>query len=139
MLSKFEKRFPTRKQDRKDAIAFFMALYNAPIEKIGIENPVGIMSTVFRKPNQVIQPYFFGDPTPKSTCLWLKNLPSLVHYKEDTLLHDKTHVEPEYIIGKRDGKKYSKIHYMSVGNGDRAKKRSITFQGIANAMAAQWG
>jgi hypothetical protein len=140
MKPEYKDRFPTRQQDRLDAIDFFMKLYNCGIERVALENPIGIMSTNFRKPDQIIQPYYFGDPVPKSTCLWLRNLPLLIHSKYGNLLIEKTHVEPEYIIGKRDGKKYSKIHYQSVTKekGERAKIRSKTFPGIAKAMASQW-
>lgn len=138
MKPEFKKRFPTREQDREDAVNFFMQLYNSPVKHIAIENPIGIMSTRFRKPDQIIQPYHFGDATPKSTCLWLKNLPLLKHIKQDDLFDSKTHVQPEFIIGKRDGKKYSLVHYMTVKTPDRAKVRSKTFPGIAKAMAEQW-
>ena len=100
--------FKEKKKDgrQQKGIDFFMKLVNAPINKIAIENPVSIMSSVYRKPDQIINPYYFGDPVPKKTCLWLKNLPLLFHSKERDLFNDKiTHVEPEYIIGKRDGKK----------------------------------
>ena len=73
--------FPTRAQDRKEAIEFFLALANADIPRIAIENPVGIMSKLFQKPNQIVQPYWFGDEATKTTCLWLKNLPNLVPTK----------------------------------------------------------
>ena len=126
--------FPEKIKDgrQQQGIGFFMDLVNAPIDKIAIENPVSIMSTKYRKPDQIIQPWQFGDPTTKKTCLWLKNLP---------LLQPTDVVEPEYIIGKKDGKKYSKIHYMSnqLGNEERARQRSKTFPGIAKAMAEQWG
>ena len=116
---------------QQEGIDFFMKLANAPIEKIALENPISIMSTKWRKPDQYIQPYEFGDPTPKKTSIWLKNLPKL---KPTNI------VEPEYIIGKRDGKKYSKIHYMPVGKEpcERSRLRSKTFSGIAKAMAVQW-
>lgn len=114
------------------ALDFVQKLMDAPIPKIAVENPVSVISSKIRKPDQIINPFQFGDPTPKKTCLWLKNLPLLV---------PTNIVEPEYIIGKRDGKKYSKIHYMSVGKepGERSRLRSKTFQGIADAMADQWG
>lgn len=117
---------------QQSSIDFFMFAANYPCEKMAIENPVGIMSTKFRKPDQIINPFQFGDPTPKKTCLWLKGLPKLF---------PTNIVEPEYIVGKRDGKKYSTIHYMSVGKekGERSKLRSKTFPGIAKAMAEQWG
>lgn len=114
------------------ALDFVKKLMDAPIPKIAVENPVSVISSKIRKPDQIINPFQFGDPTPKKTCLWLKNLPLLV---------PTNIVEPEYIIGKRDGKKYSKIHYMSVGKDpeERSRLRSKTFQGIADAMADQWG
>lgn len=77
MKPEFKDRFPTRQQDRIDAIKFFMDLVNAPIDKIAIENPVGIMSTQYQKPTQYVHPYFFGDPHSKKTGLWLKNLNKL--------------------------------------------------------------
>ena len=135
----FRERFPNKPIQREQAILFVKKLWNCGIPKISIENPIGVLSTRWRKPTQIIQPYYFGDPHPKSTCLWLKGLPRLFHAKEIDLFNSKiTHVIPQYIIGKRDGKKYSMIHYQSVGKGDRAKIRSKTFHGIAQAMAQQW-
>lgn len=115
-----------------EALEFVQKLMDAPIPKIAIENPVSIISTKIRKPDQIVNPFWFGDPVPKKTCWWLKNLPLLVPTKM---------VEPEYIIGKRDGKKYSVIHYQSVGKepGERSRIRSKTFPGMANAIAEQWG
>jgi hypothetical protein len=125
--------FEEKRKDgrQKQGIDFFMKMINAPIEKIAVENPVSIMSTHYRKPDQIINPFQFGDPVPKKTCLWLKNLP---------LLTPTNIVEPEYIIGKRDGKKYSVIHYQSVGKDpeERSRLRSKTFIGIAKAMASQF-
>jgi len=117
---------------QQQGIDFFMAIINASIDRIAVENPVSVMSTKYRKPDQIINPFQFGDAVPKKTCLWLKNLPLLVHTNI---------VEPKYIIGKRDGKKYSEIHYMSIGKdqGERSRLRSKTFPGIAKAMASQWG
>ena len=128
----YKDRFPTRQQDRKDAIEFFMALVNAPIEKIAIENPIGIMSTTYRKPDQIIQPYQFGHSMSKSTCLWLKNLPLLKH----TNIVDKG----EFITYK-SGKRCSKWYADAAKHPPeiRAKIRNTTFQGIADAMAQQWG
>ena len=127
-------KYPDRKKDREKAIDFFMKLATSEIEKIAIENPVGIMSTVWRKPDQYIEPYEFGHPETKKTGLWLKNLPLLIPEKI---------VEPVYIIGK-DGKKYSPIHYLTKGSArkffgvDRDIVRSKTYQGIADAMSKQW-
>ena len=104
---------------QQKAIDFFMKLINLPIKKIAIENPIGIMSTKWRKPDQIIQPWQFGHGETKATCLWLKNLPLL---------------KPTNIVEGRE----SRIHKMSPGK-DRGKLRSITYQGIADAMAEQWG
>jgi len=104
---------------QQKGIDFFMSLINAPINKIVIENPVSIMSTQYRKPDQIIQPWQFGHGETKATCLWLKNLPKLV---------------PTDIVEGRE----PRIHKMAP-TVDRWKKRSKTFQGIADAMAEQWG
>jgi site-specific DNA-cytosine methylase len=127
----YKERFPTREQDRKDAIEFFMALANAPVPQICVENPVGIMNTQWRKPNQIIQPFQFGHKEAKKTCLWLKDLPTLEHTKI---------VEPEYVTfksGKRMAKWYSDA--FKLPKIEREKVRSKTFTGIAKAMAEQWG
>lgn len=124
-----------RANKRANAILFFMELVNAPIDKICLENPITVMSTIYRKPDQYIQPYEFGHPETKKTSLWLKGLPKL---KPTNI------VTPEYITGK-DGKRYSRIHYMTQWSAqryfgmDREFVRSMTYQGIANAMAEQWG
>ena len=125
-------RFPNRGRDRELAIEFFMSLVNAPINKIAIENPVGVMSRIYRKPDQIITPCMFGHKEPKKTCLWLKNLPKL----QPTEI-----VLPEYHITK-SGKRLPKWYAYadkSKGQEHRAKIRSRTFQGIADAMASQWG
>lgn len=131
MKPEFEPRFPTRKQDRLDAIDFFMALANANIPKICLENPVGIMSTAWKKPEQYIQPYHFGETHSKRTGLWLKNLP---------LLRPTKTVEP-LIYTYKDGRKDPLWHVESLKLPplERMKVRSKTFQGIADAMAEQWG
>jgi len=133
MKPEYATRFPNRPQQRKEAISFFMEMINAPIERIAVENPITIMSTIYRKPDQIIQPWQFGHPETKATSLWLKGLPKLTPTKI---------VTPEWIIGKTDGKKYSRIHYMtakSFGKDDnRKKERSRTYQGIADGMANQW-
>ena len=130
----FSERFPTRQQDRKDAIEFFMKLANLPIPKIAIENPIGVMSRIYRKPDQIIQPWQFGFPTTKATCLWLKGLPTL----KPTNIVDKG----EVVISK-SGNRMSKWYYetskLPLKDDARAKARSVTFQGVADAMADQWG
>lgn len=125
--------FPTRAQDRKDAIEFFLALANADIPRIAIENPVGIMSKLFRKPNQIVQPYWFGDEATKTTCLWLKNLPDLTPTKivgkgERVVLSS----------GKSLPKWYSDSFNTKISTEMRRTLRSKTFQGFADAMAVQW-
>ena len=131
MKPEFATRFPDRPKQRQEAIDFFLKLANAPVEKIAIENPVGIISTAWRKPDQYIHPYQFGDPHSKKTGLWLKNLAPLVPTKL---------VEPQFHIYK-DGRKDPIWHFetMSLPSHERMKARSKTFQGIADAMAAQWG
>lgn len=104
---------------RKDAIKFFMALYNCNIERVGIENPIGVMSTEFRIPDQILQPWEYGHGETKATCLWLRNLPKLI---------------PTNIVDGREGK----VWKMPPGP-ERAKLRSKTYSGIAEAMAEQWG
>ena len=111
-----EKRADGRQQE---AIDFFLALARAPIPRIAIENPVCIMSSVWRKPDQTIHPWQYGHGETKATCLWLKNLPHLV---------------PTNIVSGRD----ARIHKMPP-SADRWKLRSQTYQGIADAMADQWG
>ncbi len=138
MKSEFKDRFPTRQQDRKDAIDFFMKIVNLPCNRIAIENPIGIMSTEYRKPDQIIQPYYFGDEARKSTCLWLKSLHLLQHSKESDWFATKTHVWEGEIITHKSGKTRAKW-YDDMPKDQRAKVRSKTFRGIADAMANQWG
>ncbi len=123
-----EKRKDGRQQQ---GIDFFMRFVDADCEKIAIENPVGIMSTKYRKPDQIIQPYEFGHTERKSTCLWLRGLPKLVPTEI---------VEPELHIC-RNGIIDSKWHYdtYNLPRKIRARERSKTFSGIARAMAEQWG
>lgn len=112
--------FKDKELSQKAAIHFFMQLAYAAIPRIAIENPIGIMSTHYRKPDQYIQPYEYGHPETKRTCLWLKNLPKL---------------EPTNIVEPVNG---SMIHKMPP-SADRGKLRSLTYQGWADAMADQWG
>lgn len=131
-----------RKDGRQQAsIDFFMLFANANCERIAIENPVGIMSSLWREPDQIIQPYYFGDPFTKTTCLWLKGLPRLQHFEHDDLFNKKTHVEPGEMVEYKSGKKMAKWYAdaWKLKPKERAKLRSKTFDGIANAMAKQWG
>ena len=114
---------------QQQGIDFFMALANANIPKIAIENPVGIMSTEWRKPDQIVQPWQYGHEATKTTCLWLKGLPELT---------------PTNVVGKgarhvtKSGRSLPEWYNLPPSE-DRWKIRSKTFQGIADAMADQWG
>jgi hypothetical protein len=115
----WNKRIPGRAELTEEAIEFVMTLANAPISRIAIENPIGCLSTRWRKPDQIIQPWMFGHGETKATCLWLKNLPKL---------------EPTDIVAGREQRIWK-----LPPSPDRWKMRSITYQGIADAMAQQWG
>ena len=121
-----------RHKDRKDAIDFFMAFANADCEKIAIENPVGIMSSEWRKPNQIINPWQFGDAFEKKTCLWLKGLPELTPTNIVEIPPRK-----KFDSGKTMPSWYAEAWHLP--KEERAKLRSKTFPGIAKAMAEQWG
>lgn len=111
--------FKDKMTEQKTAIDFFMRFVNHSCKKIAIENPVSIMSTQYRRPDQIVQPWQFGHGETKATCLWLKNLPNLI---------------PTKIVEGRE----QRIHKMPPSK-NRSKLRSITYQGIAEAMAEQWG
>jgi hypothetical protein len=123
------KHFAEKQKDGRQqaSIKFFLDLANAPIKMKCIENPIGIMSKLYRKPDQIIQPWMFGHPEQKSTCLWLTGLPLL---KETNNVYDDMMKLPK---NERE-----RIHYLPPSK-DRWKERSKTYQGIANAMAEQWG
>ena len=139
-----EKRKDGRQQQ---GIDFFMKIVNAPIQRISVENPVGIMNKIYRKPDQVIQPYYFGDEFQKTTCLWLKNLPPLYHNATPNLFDDVvTHTNKgEFFewVDKKTGKKKKQPKWYAdafMYNKELiGKLRSKTFPGIAKAMAEQWG
>lgn len=111
--------FKEKQEEQKEALDFVRALLDAPISKIALENPVSIISSRVRKPDQIIQPWQFGHGETKATCLWLKGLPKLV---------------PTNIVSGRE----ARIHRMAP-SPDRWKERSKTFTGIAEAMVEQWG
>ena len=131
-----------RRKARQEGIDFFMALWNAPIAKVAIENPIGCISSVFRQSNQIVHPNYFGDTVSKATCLWLRGLKPLEWRETDELFGRQTLVEPE-VYTTASGKKYPKwsmIEAAKIRDLDkRSHFRSKTFQGIANAMAEQWG
>lgn len=123
---------------QKKAIDFFMSLVMADIQFIAIENPIGVMSTEYRKPDQIVNPYDFGDPAQKPTCLWLKNLPKLAATNlGDAPLFGEKLCKGDFHTTS-GGKTLPKWYNLPPGP-DRSKIRSKTFPGIANAMAIQWG
>ena len=126
-------KYPNRLNDREKAVKFFIKLTKVPINKIVIENPIGIISTRFRKPDQVVQPFMFGDEARKTTCLWLKNLPQLTPTSivgEGERIYFKS--------GKSQPKWYSDAFVKSKTHEERRTMRSKTFPGMAKAMAQQW-
>jgi hypothetical protein len=126
--------FAKKRQDgrQQQGIDFFMALANCGIPKYAIENPIGIMSSIHRKPDQIVQPWEYGHKTTKATCLWLKGLP---------LLKPTNIVEKGEFVVFPSGKRMSKWYADSAKNSpkERERIRNKTFQGIADAMAEQWG
>lgn len=112
---------------RYEAAAFFMRFVECDVPKIAVENPVSVMSTLYRKADQVIHPWQFGHPEEKSTCLWLKGLP---------MLEETENVKKEFLAKPK--RERERLYRLSPGK-DRAKIRSKTFPGIAKAMAEQWG
>lgn len=131
-VNKYGDKARKRITEREDAAAFFMAFINAPVDKIAVENPVGYMSTHYKKPTQIIHPYMFGDPERKATCLWLKGLNPI----------RQTNIVKPNIISYKNGKgtdSYWHISTIGLPFEERAKARSKTFPGIAKAMAEQWG
>lgn len=130
-IKKYGNKALERIKNREKAINFFMNFVNADCDKICIENPIGVMSSFYRKPDQIIHPYFFGDAQRKATCLWLKGLP---------LLKSTKIVTPE-IIKYKNGRGTDSpwhIYTMSLPPLERAKMRSKTFPGLASAMALQF-
>lgn len=111
--------FKDKKEEQRQALRFVRLLLTSPVHRIALENPISVISSKIRKPDQIIQPWQFGHGETKATCLWLKNLPKLL---------------PTNVVEGR----LAKVHLMPPGP-DRWKERSRTYQGIANAMAEQWG
>lgn len=132
---------PGRAERRAAAFSFFMQMINAPIPRICVENPRGYPNTAYRKPDQTIDPYMFGEPVRKRTCLWLKNLPVLWWWDKPNSLFDVTAVPIPEPVGyysatsKQPGKAR---HWTNSGYKDDLT-RSRTFSGVAAAMADQWG
>lgn len=127
----WNKRIPGRAEETEKALAFVKQLLDAPIDKIALENPVGCIGTRIRKSTQIIQPWQFGEDASKQTCLWLKNLEPL----KPTEI-----IEPRLVKGKkRWGNQTDSGQNNLPPSKDRWKIRSLTYQGIADAMAEQWG
>jgi site-specific DNA-cytosine methylase len=120
--------FKDKQEEQSKALDFVRLLLSAPIDKIALENPISIISSRIRKPNQIIQPWQFGHPESKSTCLWLKNLPALV----------PTNILPLPENGRWNNQTPSGQNKLGPSE-DRWKLRSATYKGIAQAMAQQWG
>lgn len=136
--SRYKEKALERGRKRHEAIEFFIKLWEAPIEHICLENPRGFIQE-YLKPSQIIHPYYFGDEQTKATCLWLKNLPQLQHSKGD-LFSDRTHVgKGQVSISGSGSEAFFGLHILKLPQVERAKIRSKTFQGIAKAMASQWG
>ena len=119
--------FKYKQEEQSIALHFIRTLMNARIPRIAIENPIGVISTKIRKPDQIVQPWMFGHPERKATCFWLKGLP---------LLKPTNNVRELMLMQPKN--KQQRLHYLPPSK-DRWKIRSRTFQGIADAMAEQWG
>jgi hypothetical protein len=124
----WNKRVPGRDSLTKEALSFVQLLLDAPIHRIALENPVGIISTAIRKPDQIIQPWWFGEDASKKTCLWLKNLPLL----------QPTNILPGDNKTRRANQTKNGQNKLPPSE-DRWKLRSITYKNVADAMASQWG
>ena len=141
--ARYGERAKKRKEQREEAANFFMRFINANCEKIAVENPIGVMSTRYRKPDQIIQPFYFGEPYTKQTCFWLKGLPLL----QPTNILKRPPEGWENQQFTKDGRyggfnstwgvEGSKVR--RYGDPEVKKERSKTFEGIAAAMAEQWG
>lgn len=130
---------PGRARKRLEALDFFLALWEAPIEKICIENPLGCADSIIAKHTQIIHPYYFGDNDLKRTCLWLKGLPKLTYtLKSDLFGETKSVKRPEPVLIDKSGKRRYYTDMVSSGS-EQWRLRSRTFPGIAKAMAEQWG
>lgn len=138
-ISKYGEKAVQRLKSRKLAVEFFMNFVNADCNMKVIENPIGVMSTLYRKPNQIVQPYFFGDPVRKSTCLWLFNVPPLVstNIVDFECIHSNGasggYSGFSWIVRDENGKILPYNHPLV------SQMRSKTYPGIAEAMAEQWG
>jgi hypothetical protein len=132
----WNKRVPGRQALTDEALDFIRLLLNAPIERIALENPVGCISTQIKKPDQIIQPYMFGDDASKQTCLWLKNLPLLV--PTDRIAGRMVTTPSGKVVERWSNQCDNYGQDKTPPSADRWKIRSTTYAGIAKAMADQW-
>lgn len=136
-VEKYGEKAIQRYKNREDAIEFFMKFVNADCDRIAIENPIGVISTVYKKPNQIIQPWMFGDKDTKATCLWTKGLPNLV----PEILEKPNDIEYKEWIDKNGRRKRESMAFfkaIELPENERRKARSKTYQGIARAITEQW-
>ncbi len=135
-IEKYGEKAIKRMEDREEGKRFFMMFVNADCKRVAVENPVGIMSSEYRKPDQIIQPYMFGDRARKATCLWLKGLPKL---RETELVDPGEMYGANFSVGASANWAVEDGKILSWNDPMTAKIRSRTFPGIAKAMAEQWG
>ena len=127
-----------RWENQKIALDFVQKLMDASIQRIAIENPISVISSKIRKPDQIVQPYMFGDSASKSTCLWLKNLPKLIATNEVSKGEFKEWIDKKSGKTKRQALWYYEALQKAKTSAERRTLRSKTFEGIANALAEQW-
>ena len=128
-----------KQQEQLEAFKFVLQLWESPIQRIAIENPVGWLNTNWQPPTQILHPYYFGDPYLKQTCLWLKNLPTLTYVLRDDMFYKATAVEPIANWVKPGNVRTRRFNTVLEGGNRNSKDRSRTFPKIAEAMATQWG
>ena len=134
-VEKYGEKALRRLAEREEAVDFFMEFVKTECDKVAIENPIGCMSTRYRKPDQIIQPYMFGHPTTKKTCLWIRGLPNL---EPTDIVEVDTSDVYSYVAANGKIKHDSRLRSRCKGE-ERSVYRSKTFPGIAKAMAEQWG
>lgn len=126
-------------KEQQEAFNFVLQLWNAPIKRIAIENPIGWLNSHWMRPNQIIHPYYFGDPWMKETCLWLKNLPPLMYSIAGDLFQQKTAVQPlGNWVKPGNNRPHRRFNDVKEGGKANAKERSRFFPSMAKAMAEQW-
>jgi len=127
-----------KEREQLEAFRFVLRLWEAPIQRIAIENPIGWLNTHWMPPSQIIHPYYFGDPYLKETCLWLKNLPLLTYVLQDDMFYKATAVEPIANWVKPGNIRNRRFNRVPEGGNRNSKDRSRMFPKVAEAMATQW-